>query len=298
MYNDFIIVGPASDPAGIKGMKNATKAFTTIAEKQAKFISRGDNSGTDVKEKDIWKLANITPSGAWYISAGQGMGAVLTMANEQLAYTLSDRATYLSRKATGLELEIMSEGDTALFNPYGVIPVDPAKNAQIKGDLAKSFLEWLISVPVQEKIGTFGVDKWGQPLFFPSSALYLASKAEAPAAAALKITGKVDKEMAWTEAEVKAMPTMEAERANKEGTVEKYTGVLVANLLALAGPKADATTLVFVADDGYTAEAPLADIVKCANCIVSFRSNGGFSTVFPDFSGGLQVKGVIEIQVK
>lgn len=297
MYNDFIIVGPAADPAGIKGMRNAAKAFATIAEKQAKFVSRGDESGTHVKEKEVWTAANITPSGAWYISAGQGMGAVLTMADEQLAYTLSDRATYLARKATGLQLEILSEGDVVLFNPYGVILVNPAKNAQIKADLAKSFVDWLVSVPVQEKIGTFGVAQWGAPLFFPSSAAYVASKSAAPAAA-LKITGKVDKEMAWSEAEVKAMPTMEAERANKSGTMEKYTGVLVANLLALASPKADATTLVFVADDGYTAEAPLADIVKCTNCIVSFRSNGGFSTVFPDFSGGLQVKGVIEIQVK
>ncbi len=297
MYNDYVILGPAVDPAGVKGMKNATKVFTTIADKKAKFISRGDNSGTDVKEKDIWKLANITPTGDWYVSAGQGMGAVLTMADEQLAYTLSDRATYLSRKKAGLQLEIMSEGDAALFNPYGVIQVNPAKNAQIKGDLAKSFVDWIVSVPVQEKIGTFGVADWGQPLFFPDSAAFKAAGAPA-AGVALKITGKVDKEMAWSEAEVKALPTTESERANKEGVVEKYTGVSVASLLALAGPKTDATTLVFVADDGYTAEAPLADILKCDKCILSFRTQGGFSNVFPDFSGGLQVKGVIEIQVK
>jgi len=298
MYNDFILVGPASDPAGIKGMKNATKAFTTIAEKQAKFVSRGDESGTHVKEKDVWKAANITPSGAWYVSAGQGMGAVLTMANEQLAYTLSDRATYLARKAEGLQLEILSEGDQILFNPYGVIQVNPAKNAQIKADLAKSFVDWIISVPLQEKIGTFGVDKWGAPLFFPDSALYRAAKEAAPAAAALKITGMVDKEMAWSEAEIKAMPTMESERANKEGVMEKYTGVSIAKLLEMANPKADATTIVFVADDGFTAEAPLADIVKCETCIVSFRTQGGFSVVAPDFSSKVQVKGVIEIQVK
>jgi tungstate transport system substrate-binding protein len=298
MYNDFVIVGPASDPAGVKGMKNAAKVFTTIADAQAKFVSRGDNSGTDVKEHDIWKAANITPEGAWYISAGQGMGAVLTMADEQLAYTLSDRATFLSRKATGLQLEIMSEGDAILFNPYGVIQVDPAKNPQIKAELAKAFVDWIISVPEQEKIGTFGLEQWGQPLFFPSSAPYLASKAAAPAGTALKITGKVSKEMAWSEDEIKAMPTMEAERANKEGTMETYTGVLIANLLELAGPTADATTITFVADDGYTADAPLADLVNCANCIVSFRTQGGFSVVAPDMSGGVQVKGVIEIQVK
>jgi tungstate transport system substrate-binding protein len=305
MYNDFVIVGPATDPAGIKGMKNAVKAMTTIAEKQATFISRADKSGTDVKEHDLWKTANITPTAEmkWYIAAGQGMGAVLTMADEKLAYTLSDRATFLSRKKAGLALEIMSEGDAALFNPYGVIQVNPAKNAQIKGNLAKSFVDWIISVPVQEKIGTYGVADWGQPLFFPSSALYKAAKAGGSAGVALKITGKVDKEMAWTEAEVKAMPTIEAERANKEGTMEKYTGVSIAALLKLAGPKADATTVTFVADDGFTADAALADITNCEKCIVSFRTQGGFSIVAPDygsvkFANKVQVKGVIEIQVK
>jgi hypothetical protein len=296
MYNDFVIVGPASDPAGIKGMKNAASAFGKLAAAQAKFVSRGDDSGTHVKEKDVWKAAAIEPQGAWYISAGQGMGAVLTMANEQLAYTLSDRATYLARKAEGLELEILVEGDAALFNPYGVIAVNPAKNPGIKGDLAMDFLEWLISVPLQEKIGTFGKDKWGQPLFFPSSAPY--KDAQSASQAALKVTGLVSQEVGWSEAEVKAMPTMEAQRANKEGTMETYTGVSIAKLLEIAGPQSDAETVVFVADDGYTAEAPLADVLNCTNCIVSFRTQGGFSVVMPDFSTKLQVKGVIEIQVK
>jgi tungstate transport system substrate-binding protein len=299
MYNDYIIVGPAADPAGIKGMRNAAKVFATIAEKQAKFVSRGDESGTHVKEKDVWKAAAIEPKGDWYISAGQGMGAVLTMANEQLAYTLSDRATYLARKAEGLQLEILSEGDTVLFNPYGVILVNPAKNAQIKGDLAKNFVDWLISVPVQEKIGTFGADKWGQPLFFPDSALYNEAQAATPTAA-LKVTGMVDKEMAWSEAEVKAMPTTQAERANKEGTMETYTGVSIKSLLDLAGVKSGAKTLVFVADDGYSAEAALADVQACATCILSFRTQGGFSSVLPpsNFSNKVQVKGVVELQVK
>jgi len=296
MYNDFVIVGPAADPAGIKGMKNAAKAFSTMAENEASFVSRGDESGTHAKEKSIWNSADIAPSGAWYISAGQGMGAVLTMANETLAYTLSDRATYLARKAEGLQLDILVEGDDVLFNPYGVIAVNPAKNPQIKGDLAQQFIDWLISVDEQEKIGTFGADRWGQPLFFPDSEPYRAAHA-ATSAAALKITGQVDQEMAWTEDEVKAMPTMEAERANKEGTMETYTGVSLAMLLELAGPKADATTVVLVADDGYTADMPLADALACENCILSFRTQGGFSAVLPDFSSKLQVKGVIEIQV-
>ncbi len=296
MYNDFVIVGPAEDPAGIRGMRNAAKAFGTIAENEASFVSRGDDSGTHVKEKDIWKAADITPSGAWYISAGQGMGAVLTMANETLAYTLSDRATYLARKAEGLQLDILVEGDDVLFNPYGVIAVNPAKNPQIKGDLAQDFIDWLISVEEQEKVGTFGKDTWGQPLFFPDSQPYRDAHV-AISAAALKITGKVGEEMAWTEDEVKAMTTMEAERANKQGTMETYTGVSLAMLLELAGPKADATTIVFVAADGSTADMPLADAMACENCILSFRTQGGFSAVLPDFSSKLQVKGVIEIQV-
>lgn len=181
MYNDFVIVGPAHDPAGVKGMRDATAAFAAIAQKKAKFVSRGDESGTHVKEKVIWKAANIAPAGVWYISAGQGMGAVLTMASEQLAYTLSDRATYVARKGAGLELEILCEGDPLLFNPYGVIAVNPAKSPQIKAELAQQFIDWLVSVPVQEKIATFGVDKWGSPLFFPSSAPYRAAHPGAPA---------------------------------------------------------------------------------------------------------------------
>jgi tungstate transport system substrate-binding protein len=128
MYNDFVVLGPASDPAGIKGMKKADRAFTKIAEAQAPFVSRGDNSGTNTKELAIWKAAGIEPSGDWYISAGQGMGAVLTMASEQQAYTLSDRATYLARTLEGTDLEIMVEGDPILFNPYGVIAINPAKS--------------------------------------------------------------------------------------------------------------------------------------------------------------------------
>jgi tungstate transport system substrate-binding protein len=172
MYNDFVIVGPANDPAGIKRKNGAAEAFSGLAQAPAKFVSRGDDSGTHTKEKAIWMEAGIAPSGEWYVSAGQGMGAVLTMADEQQAYTLSDRATYLARKGEGLELEILVEGDPILFNPYGVIAVDPAKNDQINHSLANAFIDWLISVPVQEKIGQFGKDKFGLPLFYPDSRLY------------------------------------------------------------------------------------------------------------------------------
>ena len=169
MYNDFVILGPPSDPAGIAGMSDAAAALTMIAEAQAPFISRGDDSGTHTKELSVWKTAGIEPAGDWYVSAGQGMGAVLTMADEQQAYTLSDRATYLARTLEGTDLAIMVEGDPVLFNPYGVITVNPAKNPNINGDLANSFVDWIVSVPTQEKIAAYGVDEFGQSLFVPDS---------------------------------------------------------------------------------------------------------------------------------
>jgi tungstate transport system substrate-binding protein len=172
MYNDFVIVGSADDPAGIKGMTDATAAFTKIAEAHAPFVSRGDDSGTHTKEKAIWESAGITPAGDWYISAGQGMGAVLTMADEQQAYTLSDRATYLARTLEGTDLEILVEGDPILFNPYGVIAVNPGKNDQINNALSNQFIDLLVSLPVQEKIATFGVAEFGSPLFVPDSAAW------------------------------------------------------------------------------------------------------------------------------
>jgi tungstate transport system substrate-binding protein len=169
MYNDFVVVGPADDPAGVLGLEMASTAFEEIAAAQTAFVSRGDDSGTHTKEKGIWEAAGIEPSGDWYISAGQGMGAVLTMADEQQAYTLSDRATYLARTLEGTELVILVEGDPLLFNPYGVIAINPDKGPHIKHDLANTFIDWLISVPTQEKIAEFGVAEFGSPLFTPDS---------------------------------------------------------------------------------------------------------------------------------
>jgi tungstate transport system substrate-binding protein len=169
MYNDFVIVGPPSDPAGIEGMEDAAAAFAQIAEAQAPFVSRGDESGTHTKEKAIWEAAGVEPAGDWYISAGQGMGAVLTMADEQAAYTLSDRATYLARTLEGTELVIVVEGDPILFNPYGVIAVNPEKSDEINNDLANAFIDWLVSVEAQEMIAEFGVEEFGSPLFTPDS---------------------------------------------------------------------------------------------------------------------------------
>jgi tungstate transport system substrate-binding protein len=176
MYNDFVIVGPPDDPAGIQGMQRATRALEEIANSEATFVSRGDDSGTHTKEMAIWQGAGIDPAGDWYISAGQGMGAVLTMADELKGYTLSDRATYLARTLEGTDLIILVEGDPILFNPYGVMAVNPDKNPQINNQLANVFIDWLIAVPTQDKIGEFGVDEFGAPLFRPDSAAWRAGQ--------------------------------------------------------------------------------------------------------------------------
>lgn len=173
MYNDFVIVGPESDPAGIKGTTSAADAFKMIADTQTPFISRGDDSGTHTKEKSIWPKAGIEPAGEWYISAGQGMGEVLIMSEELQAYTLSDRATYLALTKEGLGLIILVEGDPSLFNPYGVIAVNPAKNPAIQNELANQFIDWIISLPAQELIASFGKEEYGQSLFIPDSALWV-----------------------------------------------------------------------------------------------------------------------------
>ncbi|MGF1506201.1 MAG: solute-binding protein [Chloroflexi bacterium] len=174
MYNDFVIIGPAADPAGIAGMSDAAAAFAQIAEAQSPFISRGDDSGTNIKELAIWQAAGIDPDGSWYQSAGQGMGAVLTIADEQQGYTLTDRATYLARVAEGLSLEVLVEGDPVLFNPYGVMPVNPDKNPAINAELAQAFVDWLVSVPTQQLIASFEVN--GSQLFTPDSEAWRAQQ--------------------------------------------------------------------------------------------------------------------------
>jgi len=168
MYNDFVIVGPADDPAGIKGMTSAADAFKKIADEEATFISRGDESGTHTKEKAIWSVAGVMPEGDWYLSAGQGMGEVLTMTDEMAgAYTISDRATYVVRQAEGLSLEILVEGDEILFNSYGVIPVNPEKHPGINAELGQAFADWITSLETQELIASYKVND--QQLFVPNS---------------------------------------------------------------------------------------------------------------------------------
>ncbi|HZX47497.1 MAG TPA: substrate-binding domain-containing protein [Clostridia bacterium] len=170
MYNDFIIVGPEDDPARLKEAAgaDAAKALSIVAEKKATFASRGDDSGTHKKELELWKAAGVEPAGDWYKSVGQGMGATLNFASEQKAYTMTDRATYLSMM-DNLDLVILVEGDEIMFNQYGVIKVNPERHPGINKKGADKFVEWIISDEIQNMISGFGKDEFGQSLFVPNA---------------------------------------------------------------------------------------------------------------------------------
>ncbi len=167
MYNDFVILGPQEDPAGISGLEDGREAFRRIADTESIFASRGDESGTHVKEKDLWVESGVGPpeSEDWYLSLGQGMGGTLTTANELGAYTLTDRGTFLSRK--NLNLEILAEGDETLFNPYHIIIVNPDKYFEVQKELAEAFVDFLISRETQESIREFRREEYGVSLFNP-----------------------------------------------------------------------------------------------------------------------------------
>jgi tungstate transport system substrate-binding protein len=184
MFNDFIIVGPKSDPAGVRSLGLAREAFKAIMEAKALFASRGDKSGTHVKELSVWTALGVTPSPqqAGYASLGQGMGETLLFANEQQAYTLADRGTYLAMRDKLPRLEILLGGsnlaenkDKVLLNAYGVLAVSPDKYPQTNFDLAMKFVAWLCSPATQRRIGSYGLDRFGQPLFYPDSREYRAS---------------------------------------------------------------------------------------------------------------------------
>jgi tungstate transport system substrate-binding protein len=193
MHNDFVILGPASDPAGIKGAKDAAAALKKIAGTRAKFVSRGDDSGTHTKEQELWEATGLplkaetkeivkkgkkasvsfkSPGGIgqWYFSIGQGMGKTLIFAEEKQAFTLADRGTFLNYKLgrkQGLDLQILCEGDPALFNPYGVVPVDPKKYPHVKYEMADTFAKWLVSPKAQALIANYKIQ--GEQAFFPDA---------------------------------------------------------------------------------------------------------------------------------
>jgi tungstate transport system substrate-binding protein len=168
MHNDFVLVGPAEDPAGIKGMSNAAEALAKIQAEGAVFVSRGDDSGTHKKELSLWEETGTMPEGDFYLESGQGMGSTLRIASEKSAYTMTDRATYLATR-DDLNLDILVEGDPVLLNVYHVITVNPEKWPKINYDGATAFAKFLIMPETQASIGEFGVDKFGQPLFFPDA---------------------------------------------------------------------------------------------------------------------------------
>ncbi|MFO7717070.1 MAG: substrate-binding domain-containing protein [Desulfohalobium sp.] len=194
MHNDFIIIGPEDDPAGIKGMSNVQKALEKIADAGAPFVSRGDDSGTHTKEQILWESSDVAleevtksiveggsktelsyvqpeqTSTNWYYSIGQGMGKTVTFAEEKQAYTLADRGTYIKNKLgrdVGLDLQVVCEGDEELYNPYGVIPVNPERYPEVKFDLAKQFAQWLVSEPGQSVIANYRLH--GKQLFYPDA---------------------------------------------------------------------------------------------------------------------------------
>lgn len=169
MHNDFVVAGPAEDPAGIKAAATTIDAFKAIADSGPGFVTRGDDSGTHKMELSLWEKTEFDPTGqSWYTDSGQGMGATLTIASETQAYTLTDRATYLANKEN-LDLEILFEGDAALLNVYHVITVNPEKWSDANYEGAMAFSEFMISPEIQAVIAEFGTEEFGQPLFFPDA---------------------------------------------------------------------------------------------------------------------------------
>ena len=169
MHNDFVLVGPASDPARVRGSRNTTEALRKIRESGALFLSRGDNSGTNAREKSLWQTAGVSPDNEkWYQQTGLGMGQTLNVAAEKKGYTLTDRATYLSLKKI-LNLEILLEGDRKLLNIYHVIQVNPTKWPRVNSAGGRAFADFMVAKKTQEIIGRFGIEKFGSPLFFPDA---------------------------------------------------------------------------------------------------------------------------------
>ena len=166
MYNDFLIVGPEADPAKIKGERSVVAAMKKVAATGARFVSRGDKSGTNILEQALWKQADVTPAAPWYIESGQGMGATLGIANDRQAYTLTDRATLLAFSKR-VDLKTMVEGDKLLLNVYSVMEVNPANGPKVNVAGGKAFATFMLAPETQAVIKTFGVEKYGQPLFVP-----------------------------------------------------------------------------------------------------------------------------------
>ena len=168
MHNDFIVVGPKEDPAQIGGLKKASDALRRIAETKAAFVSRGDNSGTHQLERRLWKEGRLDPSGDWYLQSGQGMGQTLAIASEKRAYTLTDRGTYVALKKR-VQLEVLVERDKSLLNIYSVMEVSSTKFPKVNATGGKAFADFMVSTTAQEVVKSFGIEKFGEPLFYPDA---------------------------------------------------------------------------------------------------------------------------------
>ena len=170
MHNDFIIIGPEADPAGVRGAASAADAVAAIAAEGAPFVSRGDDSGTHVLELKLWAEADVEPRAEdWYAETGQGQGATMQVANQRRAYAITDRGTFLAQKDNLGDLTLLFEGDAALLNVYHAVLVDPAKHPDVNATAARAFLEFLVSPDTQARIGEFGIVEFGQPLFLPDA---------------------------------------------------------------------------------------------------------------------------------
>ncbi|MFZ2488499.1 MAG: substrate-binding domain-containing protein [Anaerolineae bacterium] len=291
MYNDFVVVGPTDDPAGIGKMTIAKDAFQAIADAEAAFASRGDESGTNTKELAIWASIPFTPTAdmAWYNALGQGMGDTLVFANEQGAYTLTDRGTFLAMQDKLPDLQVLVGGanladnkDKVLLNPYGVLMVDADTHPGVNVELATQFQDWLLSVDTQKVIGAFGVDKYGQPLFYPSSEELKATHA------VTIVIGNQSK--TFTLDEMKALPVMEVKGyeaiGHKKGPlgVNDWAGASLKELMLAVDPtvgdsKNSEMLIVATASDGWKSTLrwnqvfgeprggqALADSYGCSEC--------------------------------
>jgi tungstate transport system substrate-binding protein len=265
MYNDFVIVGPAADPAGVAQASTGKDAFRSIQSAGATFASRGDRSGTHTKELALWKAAGVTPAPglAWYLSVGQGMGETLTFANERKAYVLSDRATWTSMQARLPNLRQLFGGASAAANPdrdlrnqYGAIVIDEARHAGVNTALALRFADWLLSKPTQQRIGAFGRDAAGHPLFYPDSEEFKATDQVRVAIGAKSRTFTLDELK-----KVKRAVLADVEYIGvKKGALGRYrwAGASLKDLLLsvdadLASPSRSHSTIEVISSDGWTA---------------------------------------------
>ena len=311
MYNDFIIVGPKNDPAKIAGTKTAKDAFKAIMDAKLAFASRGDKSGTNSKELAVWATLSLTPTKelSWYNATGQGMFETLSFANEKGAYTLTDRATWLANtsKLSGLTIlfggnNIKENADKELYNPYGVMAVNPDKFPGVKFEMATNFAKWITSVETQKVIGAFGVDKYGSPLFYADSKEWReqsSSSSAAPAGpVALTLTGAVEKEQKLALTALKGMSPVKLNLEHPKNGKQDYEGVRLSALLDLAKPTSAAAKLVLTSSDGFSAELTIADARKCADCLIAFADGGKLNAAMPGMASNLWARDLVKIEVK